>query len=132
MGRRRFNKFSCGATMRSPSTFQKVFIHREAVDMRKAINGLSEIVQAASMGDLMGPHLFVFCGRRRRSIKILYFDKSGFCLWQKRLEKDRFAWPGKLSEDIVSLTPEQLTWLLEGYDVFKMKPFAELHFEQVS
>lgn len=100
--------------------------------MRKAINGLSEIVQSANMGNLMEPHLFVFCGKRRTSIKILYFDKSGFCLWQKRLEKDRFAWPKKFTEDVVGITPEQLTWLLDGYDVFKMKPFAELHFEKVS
>ena len=48
--------------------------------MRKAINGLSVLVQEAGMGDLMGPHLFVFCGKRRDVIKVLYFDRSGFCL----------------------------------------------------
>lgn len=99
--------------------------------MRRGINGLSEIVQMASMGELMGPYLFVFAGRRRDVIKVLYFDKSGFALWQKRLEKAKFPWPNKLTTPTVRLTPEQFAWLLDGYDVWKMKPFEELHFEKV-
>lgn len=118
--------------MKSAMDFEKIFIHREPVDMRRGINGLSEIVQSQVMGDLMGRNLFVFCGRRRHSIKVLYFDKSGFALWQKRLEKDRFPWPKKFSEDVVNITAEQFSWLLDGYDVWKMRPFAELHFEKVS
>lgn len=100
--------------------------------MRRGINGLAELIQSAGMGELMGGNLFVFSGRRKISIKILYFDKSGFCLWQKRLERDRFAWPKKMTEAVVSITPESLTWLLEGYDIWKMKPFETLYFEKVS
>ena len=121
-----------GAQVKDVKHFSSVFIHREPVDMRKAINGLSEIVQQAEMGELMKPHLFVFSGKRRNTMKILYFDKSGFCLWQKRLEKDKFPWPKKLTEAVVSITPEQLSWLLEGYDIWKIKPFAELNFKKVS
>ncbi len=62
-------------------------------------------------------YLFVFCGRRRDLIKVLYFDSSGFCLWLKRLEKDKFPWPKKLDSEVVSLTPSQFAWLLEGYDI---------------
>ena len=118
--------------MKSLSAFKKVFIHRDAVDMRKAINGLSEIVEHAEMGNLMEPHLFIFSGRRKNTIKILYFDRSGFCLWMKRLEENKFPWPKKSLDVVVSITPEQLGWLLEGYDVFRMKPFAELNYERVS
>ena len=118
--------------MKSPSQFKGVFLHREPIDMRRAINGLSQIVFEAGMGDLMGPYLFVFCGKRRDGIKILYFDQSGFALWQKRLEKDRFPWPKRHFDAVVTLTPEQLEWLLSGYDVWKMKPFENLHFERVS
>lgn len=117
--------------MKSPSSFKKIFIHRDPVDMRKSINGLSEIVQLAEMGNLMEPHLFVFSGRRRNTVKILYFDKSGFALWMKRLEQDKFPWPKKTTDLVVTVTPEQLTWLLDGYDVWKMKPFDSLHFEKV-
>ncbi len=100
--------------------------------MRKAINGLSQIVESAQMGSLMEPHLFVFSGKTRSAIKILYFDRSGFCLWQKRLEQDKFPWPKKSLDVVVTITPDQLAWLLDGYDIFKVKPFAELNYERVS
>lgn len=117
--------------MKSVREFKGVFIHRDPVDMRKAINGLSEIVQATAMGELTAPYLFVFAGRRRDLIKVLYFDRSGFALWQKRLEKAKFPWPKRHTDDVVALTPEQFSWLLDGYDVWKMKPFEELKFSQV-
>lgn len=117
--------------MKSPSDFNGVFLHREPVDMRKAINGLSVLVQEAGMGDLMGPYLFVFCGKRRDVIKVLYFDKSGFALWQKRLEREKFSWPKKSTLEVVDISPEQFTWLLEGYDIWKMRPHTELKFERV-
>ncbi len=116
--------------MRSLTEFTGIYIHRDPVDMRKAINGLSEIVESEGMGDLMGPNLFVFCGRRRQVIKILYFDKSGFALWQKRLEQDRFCWPKRHQDGVIVLTSEQMQWLLEGYDVWKMKPFEELQYSR--
>ena len=118
--------------MNRPEDFKAVFIHREPVDMRKQINWLSEFVQMARMGNLMEPHLFVFTGRRRDLIKVLYFDRSGFALWQKRLEKDKFPWPRKHTDQVVRLTAEQFSWLLDGYDVWKMKPFENLFFECVS
>lgn len=117
--------------MKSIKEFGSVYIHRDPVDMRKGINGLSVLIQLASMGDLMGPNLFVFSGRRKDSIKILYFDRSGYCLWQKRLERERFLWPKKDPSEVVSITSEQLEWLLQGYDVWKMRPHAELKFERV-
>jgi transposase len=117
--------------VKPPSEFKKVLIHRDPVDMRMAINGLSALVQTSLMGVLMEPHLFVFAGKRRNVIKVLYFDKSGFCLWQKRLERDKFPWPKKSTDEVIHLSPEHFQWLLDGYDVWKIKPFAELHFERV-
>jgi len=119
--------------MKSPTSFTRVLIHREPVDMRRGINGLCELVALAEMGELpSGKNLFVFAGKRRDSIKVLYFDKSGFCLWQKRLEQAKFPWPKKFTETTVNLTPEQFAWLLDGYDVFKIKPFERVKFERVA
>ena len=118
--------------MKRPEDFAGIFIHRSRVDMRKSINGLSEIVQDEAMGDLRGPYLFVFSGRNKRTIKVLYWDKSGFALWQKRLEEARFPWPKKDSEEVVRLTSEQFSWLLDGYDVWKVKPFSAVEFDRVS
>lgn len=117
--------------MKSPKDFTGIFIHKDPVDMRRGINGLADIVQSAEMGELMSRNLFIFSGKRKHTIKILYFDKSGFCLWQKRLERERFPWPKKLPDQVVQITAEQLSWLLDGYDIWKIKPFAELHFERV-
>lgn len=117
--------------MRSVREFKRVFLHREPVDMRKAISGLSVIVEGEGMGALMAPHLFVFCNRKRDLMKVLYFDRSGFAMWVKRLEKEQFPWPKRHEEGVVTLTPDQFQWLLDGYDVWKMKPFEELHFRQV-
>lgn len=118
--------------MKAASSFAGVFFHKNPVDMRRGINGLCEMVHSSNMGDIAGKNLFVFCGKRRDSIKVLYFDKSGFCLWQKRLEADRFPWPKKHVEEVVTLSPQQFTWLLEGFDVWKIKPFSEAKFERVS
>ncbi len=119
--------------MKSSNSFTRVLIHREPVDMRRGINGLCELVALAQMGELpSGKNLFVFAGKRRDSIKVLYFDKSGFCLWQKRLELAKFPWPKKFTEAVVNLSPEQFAWLLDGYDVFKIKPFEQVEFERVA
>ncbi len=118
--------------MKSVREFEGVFIHRDPVDMRKAINGLSQLVEVAKMGELMGSNLFVFTNRRRELIKILYFDRSGFALWMKRLEKDKFPWPKKDELSVVTLSSEQFEWLLDGYDVWKIKPFEKLNYARLS
>jgi len=118
--------------MKSLDEFKNVYIHRDPVDMRKAINGLSILVETSGMGNLFSPCLFVFAGKRRDVIKILYFDKSGFCLWQKKLDQEKFILPRKNPNDVIHISTEQLRWLLEGYDVWKMRPHAELKFERVS
>lgn len=117
--------------MKSPLEFKKVYLHREPVDMRKAINGLSEIVSLGGLENLFEPTLFVFTSRSRELLKILYFDKSGFALWQKRLEKEKFPWPKKSTDSVVYISAEQLIWLLDGYDIWKIKPFKKLSFERV-
>lgn len=121
-----------GFEMKAPTSFDKIFIHRDPVDMRRGINGLCDLVHASQMGDLSGKNLFVFSGRRRNSVKVLYFDRSGFCLWQKRLETELFPWPKKSTLEIVDITPEQFSWLLDGMDVWRVKKFSEIKFERVS
>ncbi len=76
--------------IKSPKEFENILIQNGNVDMRRGINGLSEIVQSAQMGDLAGKNLFVSAGLIKNSIKVLYFDRSGFRLCQKRLNEARF------------------------------------------
>jgi transposase len=108
-----------------------VYLCREVVDMRKSINGLSILVEEGLSLDPFGRVLFVFCNRKRDKVKILYWERTGFVLWYKRLEKNRFAWslPGK--GDVVTLSGRDLNWLLDGIDVFALTPHAEVSFETV-
>jgi len=93
----------------------RVWLVLGQTDMRKAINGLSDIVTHLLGLDPMSGHYFVFCGKSRKTIKVLYWDRNGYSLWYKRLEEDRFYWP-RTSEDVVALTGEQMSWLLSGLD----------------
>ena len=108
-----------------------VYLHRDPVDFRKAINGLVVIVAQSMELSPYAPELFVFCNRRRDKLKIVYWDETGFCLWYKRLEKARFKWPRRANEGVVELTEEQLHWLLRGLDITKMLPHQQLNYVAV-
>lgn len=84
--------------------------------MRKAINGLSGLVANTLEMDPMSGHYFVFCGRKKNTLKVLYFDKNGYALWYKRLETDRFQWPST-EEQARAITGEQMEWLLAGFNI---------------
>lgn len=93
----------------------RVWLIPGKTDMRKAINGLSTIVSSQlEMNPLSGQY-FVFCGRRRDIIKVLYWDRNGYSLWCKRLEEDRFRWP-RTAAEVRAVTGQQLSWLLMGLD----------------
>jgi transposase len=106
----------------------RVFLRPGATDMRKSINGLSATAQESMQGDPLSGNLFAFCNRRRNLVKMLYWDRNGFCLWLKRLEKDRFKWPRAASERL-EITPEQTEWLLRGLDF--RAAHATLNFSRV-
>jgi transposase len=117
--------------MRPANDLPEVYLCREPVDFRKGINGLSVLVEDTLRLDPFAATLFVFCNRRRNRVKILYWERSGFCLWQKRLEKARFHWPRKSPGDTVTLSGQQLNWLLDGYDIARMIPHEKLCFSSV-
>ena len=94
----------------------KVYLALGTTDMRKAINGLSVIVSERMQLDIFSESLFVFCNRAQTILKILYWDKNGFCLWQKRLENDRFKWPNS-SKEVMNITSRELTWLVNGLNI---------------
>ncbi len=71
----------------------RIYLKPGITDMRKSINTLSILVQENMKMDVFSESIFVFCNRRREILKILYWEKNGFCLWQKRLEKHKFKWP---------------------------------------
>lgn len=109
----------------------KVYLHREAVDFRKSINGLAALVEQGLGLDAFSATLFVFANARHNRVKILGWETNGFWLLMKRLEADRFVWP-RAEQAVIELTVEQLHWLLEGIDLEAMRAHQILRYKRAS
>jgi transposase len=94
----------------------RVYLAAEPVDMRKGFDGLCAIVAETWKKDPFSGHLFVFVGKRKDRIKVLFWDHGGFALYYKRLEKGRFQMPDTSGKN-VRLEPTQLAMLLSGIDL---------------
>ncbi len=103
----------------------KVYLAAGATDMRKAVNGLMVLVQDVLGADPFSSHLFVFCNRLRDKIKILYWHNNGFWLLYRRLEKQRFWWPGAGERVAIEISTRELSWLLEGLDITRVDAHKE-------
>jgi transposase len=117
--------------MFTPSAGIRVYLALGNTDMRKAINGLSILVENSLSLDPFSGCLFVFTNRRRNILKILYWDRNGFCLWQKRLEKDRFRWPEPGCE-VVEIEGQELFFLLEGLDLSRVRGHGRLVYTAIA
>lgn len=108
----------------------QVYLATGSTDMRKSINGLSILVAEQLGHDPLSGQLFCFCNKKCSIIKILYWDRSGFCLYMKRLEKDRFKWP-QSEEDVVSVERHELFWLLDGLSLTQVDAHKQLNYTTV-
>ena len=97
-----------------PSTF---FIYRSAVDFRKSINGLALIVEQELGLSPFDRALYLFTNKKRDKIKALYWDKTGFALWYKRLEEERYKWPRHGENSLLEISEPQLRFLLKGFSI---------------
>ena len=101
--------------MIGPPSNTRVWLVAGHTDMRRGFDGLAAMVQTALAQNPFCGHVFVFRGRRGDLIKVLWFDGQGLNLLAKRLERGRFVWP-QAGTGGVTLTPAQLSMLLEGID----------------
>jgi len=100
--------------------------------MRKQIDGLAELVEQDMAKSPLTGDLFLFCGRDMTMLKALYWDRNGFCLWVKRLEKGCFPWP-RADEDSLPalvLSSQELAMILDGIDF--RKRFVTLNYSRIS
>lgn len=96
-------------------TAPKIWLAAGVTDMRKGFVSLAALVAQKLTEDPYCGHIFVFRGRRGDLVKIIWYDGQGSCLYTKRLERGRFVWPAS-KDGKVSLTPAQMSMLLEGID----------------
>jgi transposase len=90
----------------------RILVWRRPVDMRKSFDGLVGLVRDALREDPLSGSLFVFVNRRGNYLKLVYWDRTGFALFAKRLERGRFAIPGQ--DDAQQLSDEQFRLVLDG------------------
>jgi len=107
----------------------KIFIRPGKTDLRKAVNGLAILIEQQMAGEPFSGNVYLFCNRERKLLKALWWDRNGFWLSQKRLEKDRFPWP-ETNEAARELSAEEVAMLLRGIDFFKAH--KTLYYKNVS
>lgn len=107
---------------------EQVFLYRDAVDFRKSIDGLSAIVGAELGRNPTDRCLYVFTNRGRDKIKLLIWHLNGYWLLYKKLDKQRFKWPDWFDGQAMTLSAEQLDYLLDGYDLNGMRPHRPIEY----
>jgi transposase len=104
----------------SLSAALRIFLAVEPADMRKGFDGLSQLVRDRIAQDPLSGHLYVFRNKRRDRIRILYWDRDGFALWYKRLEKGTFRFP-EARDGCVEVTSAEMAAILEGIDLSRAR-----------
>jgi transposase len=105
-----------GGKMLTFPSMVKVYGCTAAIDLRKSFDGLAGCVEQIIGIDPLSGHLFVFFNKRRTMVKILMWDRTGYCLWCKRLEQGRFNMEPMADKGSVMDLPE-LMLILEGIDL---------------
>lgn len=95
----------------------RVFAYPEPVDLRKGYDGLYGLVKQSLKRDPLSGDLFLFCNRRRRGCKVLVWDGTGLCVFQKRLERGRFASLFRDDARAIELTASELALFIEGCEL---------------
>lgn len=111
---------------------ERIFVYRHPVDMRKSIDGLSTLVAVELGRNPSDRCLYVFLNKARDKVKLLIWDRNGFWLLYKRLERQRFHWPDWFEDDSLVLSNEQLDQLLDGYNLNAMRPHRAMAFEKAA
>jgi transposase len=116
--------------MMVPSEHTAVYLAVGATDMRKQIDGLAALVEDVLEQDPFSESLFVFCNARRDKLKILYWQRNGFWLWYRRLERERFRWPpNETAAAAIEVSARELRWLLDGLDIAHVEGHRKVQFD---
>ena len=116
--------------MRPNTTLTQVYLYCQPVDFRKSFRGLSAIVECELGHNPFEGHLYAFTNRQRNKIKCLFWENNGFVLYYKSLAEDKFKWP-RNNEEVITLSGQQINWLLDGYDISAMQGHKKLNYESV-
>lgn len=111
-------------------TNARVFLCLGATDLRKGADGLAMMVSSHLGQDPFAGNVFAFCNRSRTAIKLLVWDRNGFWVFHKRLERQRFRWPA-VPADVLEWTTRELNWLLDGLDPLRVAGHERLSYSTI-
>jgi len=114
--------------LRPARSMPKIYLYRAPIDFRKQANGLALLVEQELGRSPFSGALYAFTNRQRNKVKCLMWEDNGFVLYYKALAEERFKWPSA-SQELMSLTGEQINWLLDGYDITLLEGHKILQYE---
>lgn len=95
----------------------RIFVATQLVDGRKGVDSLAAVVRTVFQHDPFGGHLYVFFSRRRDRVRVIYWDRNGFAMWTKRLEKGRFHQQAGSDGSVSAIEPGDLAAILDGIEL---------------
>lgn len=138
--------------LRPSVSLQRVYLYRKPIDFRKSYRGLAVIVEQELGHNPFSGQLYVFINRHRNRLKCLFWEHNGFVLYAQRLAvkascrkrqtafrlrlrykalaEEKFRWPNE-DQSLLSVTGQQLNWLLDGYAILQLQGHKKLHYEAV-
>ena len=116
--------------LRPAREMPQIFLYRLPIDFRKQVNGLALLVEQEFGHNPFSDALYAFTNRQHNRIKCLMWEDNGFVLYYKVLAEERFKWPAP-SQALLSLSGEQINWLLDGYDITLLQGHKTLQYESV-
>jgi transposase len=114
----------------TPSRAVRVFAYPAAVDLRKGYDGLFGLVQSGLKQDPMSGDLFLFVNESRKMCKVLLWDGTGLCIFQKRLERGCFAKLWRDDGQVVRLTQSELALFIEGCTLLDRRSLSPIAIER--
>ncbi|MBT3473134.1 MAG: IS66 family insertion sequence element accessory protein TnpB [Gammaproteobacteria bacterium] len=111
--------------LRPAMDLPEIYLYRDPIDFRKQMNGLAAIIEQELGRNPFSGSLYLFSNRQRNKIKCLMWEDNGFILYYKALAEEKFHWP-ESDNELLTLTGEQINWLLDGYNLSAMSGHRKL------
>jgi transposase len=112
------------AIMLTVSQDTKIYVYTEHIDMRRSIDGLVIMLADTYQLNPQTGDLFIFTNKSKNKIKLLFWDKNGFVLYYKKLERGKFNYSRYIQDETIMITSQQLRALLMGLDFYLMGQYS--------
>ncbi len=120
--------FKGGKSMKDVRSFDCIYLCVSSIDFRKGIFSLSALVESQFQQNPFEGGLFIFTNKKKDSLKALYWDKTGFALWTKILDKEKFPWPKCPDQTSLLISQDEMEFLLKGINPWKLKKHTDLNY----